>query len=142
MQHPPRNPARHLAARMGHWSASHRKLAIFGWLAFVLAAIVIGTAVGTKTIDQTNDNTVGPSQRADQILKDGGFSQSGPLTEIAVVQSKHLTIANPAFQAAIADVARTVAPLVQRPQPALAARRRQPGTRYRATATRPSSNGT
>ena len=61
MQHPPRNPARHLAARMGHWSASHRKLAIFGWLAFVVAAIVIGTAVGTKTIDQSNNNTVGPS---------------------------------------------------------------------------------
>ncbi len=111
MQHPPRNPARHLAARMGHWSASHRKLAIFGWLAFVFAAIAIGTAVGTKTIDQTNGTTVGPSQRADHILKDAGFSQSGPLTEIAVVQSKHLTTANPAFQAAIADVARTVAPL-------------------------------
>ena len=111
MQHPPRNPARHLAARMGHWSASHRKLAIFGWLAFVLAAIVIGTAVGTKTIDQTNGTTVGPSQRADHILKHAGFSQSGPLTEIAVVQSKHLTTANPAFQAAIADVVRTVAPL-------------------------------
>ena len=111
MQHPPRNPARHLAARMGHWSASHRKLAIFGWLAFVLAAIAIGTAVGTKTIDQTNGTTVGPSQRADHILKRAGFSQSGPLTEIAVVQSKHLTTANPAFQAAIADVVRTVAPL-------------------------------
>ena len=111
MQHPPRNPARHLAARMGHWSASHRKLAIFGWLAFVVAAIVIGTAVGTKTIDQSNNNSVGPSQRADQILKAGGFSQSKPLTEIAVIQSKHLTIANPRFQAAIADATRTVAPL-------------------------------
>jgi len=95
MQHPPRNPARHLAARMGHWSASHRKLAIFGWLAFVVVAIVIGTAVGTKTIDQTNNNTVGPSARADQILKHGGFKQSGPLTEIAVVQSKHLTTSDP-----------------------------------------------
>ncbi len=111
MQHAPRNPARHLAARMGHWSASHRKLAIVGWLAFVVAAIVIGTAVGTKTIDQSNSGSVGPSQRADQVLKRGGFSQSGPLTEIAVVQSKHLTIANRGFQAAIDDVARTVAPL-------------------------------
>ena len=111
MQHPPRNPARHLAARMGHWSASHRKLAIFGWLAFVVAAIVIGTAVGTKTIDQNNGTSVGPSHRADQILKQAGFSQSGPLTEIAVVQSEHLTIASPAYQAAIADVARSVAPM-------------------------------
>ncbi len=110
MQHPPRNPARHLAARMGHWSASHRTLAIFGWLAFVIAAVVIGTAVGTKTIDQTN-NSVGASQRADQILKRGGFAASGPLTEIAVVQSDRLTVASPEFQAAIADVARSVAPL-------------------------------
>src|SRR5437763_14326158 len=106
MNHPPHNPARHLAARMGHWSASHRTLAIFGWLAFVIAAIVIGTAVGTKTIDSNNNNTVGPSARADQILKAGGFKQSGPLTEIAVVQSKHLTIASPEFQAALTDVAR------------------------------------
>src|SRR5437763_2204343 len=111
MQHPPRNPARHLAARMGHWSASHRKLAIFGWLAFVIAAIVIGTAVGTNKIDQNNNNSAGPSQRADHILKHAGFSQSGPLTEIAVVQSTRATVANPTFQAAIRDVAQTVGPL-------------------------------
>ncbi len=37
--------------------------------------------------------------------------QSGPLTEIAIVQSKHATIADPEFRAAIDDVARTVAPL-------------------------------
>jgi uncharacterized membrane protein YdfJ with MMPL/SSD domain len=96
---------------MGHWSASHRKLAIFGWLAFIIAAIVIGTMVGTKTIDQDNNNNVGPSARADRILKEGGFKQSGPLTEIVVVQSDHLTVADPRFQAAVADVARTVAPM-------------------------------
>src|SRR5205807_8275893 len=39
-------PTRNLAARMGRWSANHRKTAIFGWLAFVIAAFVIGTAVG------------------------------------------------------------------------------------------------
>ena len=111
MKRPPPNPARNLAARMGRWSAAHRKTAIFGWLAFVIAAIVIGTAMGQRTIDQTNNNTVGPSQRADQILKHGGFPQSAPLTEIVVVQSKHLTVAAPAFQAAIADVAHTVAPM-------------------------------
>jgi uncharacterized membrane protein YdfJ with MMPL/SSD domain len=109
MQRPPLNPARNLAARMGHWSASHRKLAIFGWLAFVLASIAIGTAVGQRTIDQNNNNTVGPSQRADQILKQGGFAQSNPLTEIVVVESQRLTVAAPAFQAAIGDVVRTVA---------------------------------
>jgi RND superfamily putative drug exporter len=96
---------------MGRWSASHRKTAIFGWLAFVIAAIVIGTAVGARTIDQNNNNSSGPSARADQILRDGGFSQSNRLTEIVVVQSPHMTVAAPAFRAAIADVAHTVAPL-------------------------------
>ena len=75
-----RSPHENIAARMGRWSASHRKLAIFGWLAFVLAAIVIGTAVGQKTIDQQNNN-VGQAHRADQILKQAGFTESGPLTE-------------------------------------------------------------
>jgi uncharacterized membrane protein YdfJ with MMPL/SSD domain len=107
----PTNPARNLAARMGRWSASHRKTAIFGWLAFVIASIVIGTAVGAKTIEQNNNNSSGPSQRADQILKQGGFKQAGRLTEIVVVQNRHVTVASPSFQAAIADVARTVAPM-------------------------------
>ena len=39
-----------LAARAAHWSAGHRKTAIFGWLAFVVIAFVIGGAVGTKII--------------------------------------------------------------------------------------------
>ena len=55
-------------------------------IAIVIAAIVIGTAVGTKTIDQNNNNSAGPSQRADHILKQAGFSQAGPLTEIAVIR--------------------------------------------------------
>lgn len=112
MQSSSLHPTRNLAARMGRWSARHRKVAIFGWLAFVIAAVVIGTAVGAKTIDQNNNNnSVGPSQQADQILKHGGFPQSGPLTETVVVQSGDLTVASSAFQAAIADVARTVAPM-------------------------------
>jgi putative drug exporter of the RND superfamily len=105
------SPTRNLAARIGRWSASHRKTAVLGWLAFVIAAVVIGSAVGARTIDQNNNNTVGPSQRADQILKHGGFEQSDPLTEIVVVQSRNVTVAAPAFQAAIGDIVRTVAPL-------------------------------
>jgi RND superfamily putative drug exporter len=42
-----------LAARAGRWSASHWKTATFGWLALVVAAVVIGGAVGTK---QLGDN--------------------------------------------------------------------------------------
>jgi RND superfamily putative drug exporter len=98
-----------IAARVGKWSASHRKTAIFAWLAFVIAAIVIGTAVGQKQIDRQSSN-VGESHRADQILAGAGFGRSGPLTEIAVIQSRRSTIADPAFRAAIEDVTRTIAP--------------------------------
>jgi RND superfamily putative drug exporter len=94
---------------MGRWSASHRKSAIFGWLAFVLAAIVVGTAVGQKTIDQQSEN-VGQAHRADQILKQAGFPESGRLTEIVVVQSHTATVADLAFRAVITDVTRAVAP--------------------------------
>ena len=103
------HPSRNIAARMGRWSASHRKLAIFGWLAFILAAIVIGTAAGQKTLDQQNNN-VGQAHRADQILKQAGFTESGPLTEFVVIQNHKLTIHDPAFQSTVRDVVRAVSP--------------------------------
>jgi RND superfamily putative drug exporter len=94
---------------MGRWSASHRKVAIFGWFAFVFAALAIGTAIGEKTIEQQN-NTVGQAHRADQMLKRGGFSESDPLTEVVAIQSRTHTLSDPAFRAVVEDVRRTVAP--------------------------------
>src|SRR5688572_14544644 len=41
---------RNLAARAGRWSAKHRKLAVFGWLAFVIAALAIGSATGQRSL--------------------------------------------------------------------------------------------
>jgi uncharacterized membrane protein YdfJ with MMPL/SSD domain len=101
--------SRNIAARMGRWSASHRKLAIFGWLAFVISAVVIGTAVGQKTIDNQNNN-VGQAHRADQILKQAGFTQSGGLTEFVLIQNDKLTIRDPAFRAVVHDVIGAVSP--------------------------------
>jgi uncharacterized membrane protein YdfJ with MMPL/SSD domain len=43
----PLERSNNLAARMGRWSARHRKKAIFGWLAFVVVSIAIGAVVGT-----------------------------------------------------------------------------------------------
>jgi RND superfamily putative drug exporter len=105
-----RNPSNNIAARMGRWSASHRKIAIFGWLAFVVAAMAIGARVGQRTIDQQNEN-VGQAHRADQILSQAGFTQSDPLTEIVVIQSNTDTIGDPAFRAVVAEVVRAVSPL-------------------------------
>ena len=103
------HPSRNLAARMGRWSASHRKLAIFGWLAFVISAVVLGTAMGQKTIDNQNNN-VGQAHRADQILSQAGFKQSGPLTEFVLIQNHKLTIHDPAFRSVVRDVVGAVSP--------------------------------
>jgi uncharacterized membrane protein YdfJ with MMPL/SSD domain len=100
---------RNVAARMGRWSAGHRKIAIFGWLAFVISAILIGSVVGQKSIDQ-RDSNVGQAHRADEMLKQAGFPESGPLTEIVLIQNKDLTVRDPAFAAAVHDVTETVRP--------------------------------
>ena len=104
----PLRKSNNLAARMGRWSANHWKTAVFGWLAFVVAALFIGQVVKTKNIDQ-NDANVGQSHRADHILKDAGF-QSDPQTEIVLVQSKTLTASSPAFRAVVNDVVGAVKP--------------------------------
>jgi uncharacterized membrane protein YdfJ with MMPL/SSD domain len=104
----PTRPAYNLAARMGRWSASHWKTAVLGWLAFVIAAAVIGMQVGTKSMSM-QDADVGQSRTADQILKQAGF-QPDPQTEIVLIQSKRLTIRNPEFRATVADVVRAVKP--------------------------------
>ncbi len=89
-----------LAARAGSWSARHRKAAILGWLAFVVAAVLLGGAVGTKHIPQDN-NGVGESGRAQQVLHDS-FPQ--PANEQVLVQSKNRNLNDPAFRAAVQDV--------------------------------------
>src|SRR5262245_33035546 len=104
----PLKRSNNLAARMGRWSANHWKTAVFGWLAFVVAAVVIGQAVGTKNIDQ-NDSNVGQAHRADHILKDAGF-QTDPQTEIVLVQSKTYKATDAAFRSVVNDVIGTVQP--------------------------------
>ena len=104
----PLKQSNNIAARMGRWSANHWKTAVFGWIAFVVAALFVGQLVGTKNIDQ-NDANVGQSHRADHILKDAGF-QSDPQTEIVLVQSKTLTAGTPAFRAVVSDVVSAVTP--------------------------------
>ena len=56
------------AARMGRWSAQHRKKAIWGWIAFVAIAFVVGNAVGTK--QPKHDDYVGQSGQAEKLFTD------------------------------------------------------------------------
>jgi RND superfamily putative drug exporter len=95
------------AARMGRWSAGHRKTAILGWLAFVIASVVVGGAVGTKFLEPSELN-VGEAKRADKLIADAGFDRDDEQTEFVLVQSKTLTTKDPAFRAGIVDATKTL----------------------------------
>jgi anti-anti-sigma factor len=101
-------PNRNLAQRLGRWSAQHRRIAIFGWLAVVVASVFIGAAMGTQHLaDEDLGN--GESRRADQSLAAAGFSDRA--TEQVLVQGRGgaLAVRDPAFRAGVADVTRTLA---------------------------------
>src|SRR5262249_19252241 len=98
----PLKRSNNIAARMGRWSARHWKTAVFGWLAFVVAALYIGQAVGTKTI-KSDDSNVGQAHRADQVLKKA-FPQTNPRTELVVIQNQDLTLTAPAVRQTVNEV--------------------------------------
>jgi RND superfamily putative drug exporter len=95
-------PAKNFAARAGRWSARHRKTAIFGWLAFVIVAFMIGGNLGTKTLDE-KDLGVGDSGRADKIV-DKAFPEAAG--EQVFVQSKSQKATDPQYRAAVRDIER------------------------------------
>jgi RND superfamily putative drug exporter len=84
---------------MGRWSAGHRKTAIFGWLAFVIAAFAVGIAVPMQTIDETDWN-VGEARKGDHIIRDGGFALDEQ-TEFVLIQSETKTVDDAAFRAVV-----------------------------------------
>jgi uncharacterized membrane protein YdfJ with MMPL/SSD domain len=91
---------RNVAARMGHWSATHRKKAIWGWLGFVILAFVIGQAVGLQSL-KPEDTGVGESGRMDRLL---GDEFETPAVERVMIQSEAQKASSPAFKAVITDV--------------------------------------
>jgi uncharacterized membrane protein YdfJ with MMPL/SSD domain len=98
---------RNIAARAARWSATHRKLAIFGWLAFVVASVVIGGAMGTKNLSEA-EAVSGDSGRAELALEE---SQLTPNDEMVLVESKELKAGDPAFDAAVDEATRKLAGL-------------------------------
>jgi RND superfamily putative drug exporter len=89
------------AARAGRWSAQHRKKAIFGWLAFVVVAFVVGGAIGVKKPANQNDY-IGQSGRADRLINDH-FPKRGD--ESVLVQAPQgASATSPQVRKAVADV--------------------------------------
>jgi RND superfamily putative drug exporter len=103
----PLQRSNNLAARMGRWSARHRKTAVFGWLVLVVVAVFLGLLVGTKHIQDADQNT-GEARRADHILRAGGLDQAKRFSEYVLVRSGTHTAADSSFRAAVADVVRTI----------------------------------
>jgi RND superfamily putative drug exporter len=86
---------------MAHWSARHRKIAIFGWLGAVIVLFVIGNFVITQKMIVFETSGPGESGRADTILYEDFKQPSG---ESVLVQHPELLASNPEFKAAVRDV--------------------------------------
>ncbi|MFA9400765.1 MAG: MMPL family transporter, partial [Acidobacteriota bacterium] len=86
--------------RIAKWSAKHRKLAIFGWLAFVVAAVAIGGSLGTKTLSDAELST-GEAQRAEKALEGAGLT---PNSEVVLVQNTDLSAGDERFSSVVEQV--------------------------------------
>ena len=135
-------PKRNIAASVGRWSARHRKIAVIGWITFVILAFFVGGKVGTQQLTQKQSG-VGDSGHAERILENAYPDKAH---EAVLFQSSKYTADDPEFRTAVRDVAASPARRPRRPenrgpvrqdqqqrhqrQPALgAARVRDPGRR-------------
>ena len=91
-----------IAARAGRWSATHRKRAIWGWLAFVFLAVFIGSAVGTKTLDNA-DAGVGQSGKAATTIRNATVKHAD---EMVLVQSQSAKATDPTFRTVVGQAQR------------------------------------
>ncbi|MFE0426786.1 hypothetical protein [Streptomyces sp. NPDC058953] len=91
-----------LAARVGIWSAHHRKTAIVGWLLFVVLATVGGSSVGMIEMTES-EGGAGDSARAQKILEDADLES--PAGELVLVSSR----TEGGWKATAAELTRTVA---------------------------------
>jgi uncharacterized membrane protein YdfJ with MMPL/SSD domain len=95
---------RNIAARAGRWSARHKRLAVIGWLAFVVLAYMVGNNVGTDTLSN-EEAAVGESGKAARVVA-GAYPKE--IDESVLIQSKALTAEKPVYRAVVADVTRRI----------------------------------
>ncbi len=72
-----------IAGRIGRWSARHRRTAVFGWLAFVVLAVVVGSMLPRGDLSGA-DTEVGAPAQAAEILERTGWEE--PASEMVLVQ--------------------------------------------------------
>jgi RND superfamily putative drug exporter len=111
---PPRRERRRRARapfveRVAGWSARHRKTAVFGWLTLVAIVIVVGQAMGSKSLPSYD---AGQSGQAEQALHRLGVT--APAVEDVLIQARApaSTFANdPAMRQAARQVTTALAAL-------------------------------
>jgi uncharacterized membrane protein YdfJ with MMPL/SSD domain len=91
-----------VAARAGRWSAQHRRIAIFGWFAFVIAATVGGGMIGTKSLTSAETGN-GSSRAADLAIDQAGFRESSG--EQVLLQARTGAAAEAELRQAAAELA-------------------------------------
>ena len=96
-----------IAARVGRWSAPHRKTAILGWLAFVVVTVGLMTSgiARRSRLSTAAEQIAGEAGEAEQALDDAGLR---PTEELVLIQSETLTADDPAFRRVIDETAATL----------------------------------
>ena len=118
-----------IAARMGRWSASHWKTAVFAWLAFVVLAFATSIFFPLQLIEQ-KDADVGESAQGEPDPRQVRSTSTRTAQRRAVrglIQSKTKTVDDPAFRAVIDESLTRCSGFPKVREAALAARRRQRG---------------
>jgi uncharacterized membrane protein YdfJ with MMPL/SSD domain len=93
-----------LAARAGAWSARHRRMAILGWIAFVVLATIAGGATGQRELTDAETSN-GQSAAAERAIEAAGFPDKAG--EQVLIQARgDMRASDPAFAAAVRDVTR------------------------------------
>jgi putative drug exporter of the RND superfamily len=82
-QAPPHASRRPVVERVAGWSARHRAAALSGWLLLVLAAVVLGNMLGTKSLPSYDPGQAG---RAERVLDRPGVIQQP--TEDVLIQGR------------------------------------------------------
>ena len=104
---PPRRVRPPAVETIAGWSARHRKTALFGWLALVAVAYLIGQLLGSPSLQQ---NDLGQAGQAEQTLQHLGVTT--PTTEAVLVQERspgQTFATDPAMRQAVSQVAAALA---------------------------------
>jgi RND superfamily putative drug exporter len=94
-------PPDNLTARAARWSARHRGLVLFGWLASVVLAFAIGSAVGMVEM-KDEDFAIGDSRAAERILAEEFTAERA--REMVLIQSSDGTLGRAELEAAVGEL--------------------------------------